>query len=145
MAGRLTRRGALAALLALFLVGNLLAAWLGAGVLPGLAFALGCPLAVAGAARRDLLLILVTPPVLFLAAVLFAQAVAAPGGGVTASAEGVAEGTFLALAGAAPWLFGGLAAALSVAACRGLPACVRELRADLRAERDARRQAAAGY
>jgi hypothetical protein len=142
---RMTSRGALAALAALFLAGNLLAAWLGAGVLPGLAFALGCPLAVAGVARRDLLLILAAPLVLFLAAVLVAQAVTAPGSGVTASAEAVAEGTFLTLAGTAPWLFGGLAAALAVAVYRGLPACLGELRADLRAERDARRQEAAGY
>jgi hypothetical protein len=47
----MTSRGALAALAALFLAGNLLAAWLGAGVLPGLASALGCPLTVAGVAR----------------------------------------------------------------------------------------------
>lgn len=143
--GRVARRDALLALLALFLAANLLAAWLGAGVLPGLAFALGCPLAVAGVARRDLLPILVAPPTLFLAAMLVAQAVTAPDGGVTASASAVAEGTFLTLAGAAPWLLGGLVAALAVAVHRGAPARVRELRADLRAERDARQQETAGY
>jgi hypothetical protein len=128
----LTARGAVAAMLALFLAGNLSGAWLHVDFFAGLSFAAGCVLALWLTRRGDLLLVVTTPPVIFLVAAVCAQLLTAPGGGFTTWAESVAAGVLLTLASAAPWLAGGVAAALVVAMARGLPACVASLRADLR-------------
>ena len=50
---------------------------------------------------------------------------------VAASPGLVLADIFLTLSTAAPWLFGGLAGALLIATVRGLPQCVRDLRAHL--------------
>jgi hypothetical protein len=127
----MTGRGALLAMLALFLAGNLLAVWLRLQSLAGLSFAAGCVLAACYARRQALLLVITAPPLLFGVALVTVQVLTSPGGTVKASAEAVAEGTFLTLAGTAPWLFGGVIVALIIALARGLPRCVRDLRADL--------------
>lgn len=128
----LTARGAVVAMLALFLAGNLISDWLHVDLLTGLSFAAGCVLATYYTRRGDLLLVVVTPPVIFLVAAACAQLITAPGGAFSTWIESVAAGVLLTLAAAAPWLAGGVAAALVIAMVRGLPACVASLRADLR-------------
>src|SRR5215470_18167827 len=63
---RLTERGAVAAMAGVFLIGLLLAAWLGWAVLAGLAFVAGCMLAARYTATAALLTVVVCPPLLFL-------------------------------------------------------------------------------
>lgn len=128
----LTARGAVIAMLALFLAGNLISDWVHVDLLSGLSFAAGCVLATYYTRRGDLLLVVATPPVIYLVATVCAQLISAPGGAFTTWIESVAAGVLLTLAGAAPWLAGGVAAALVIAMVRGLPACVASLRADLR-------------
>jgi hypothetical protein len=129
----LTARGAVAAMLLLFLAGNLSGTWLHAGLLAGLSFAAGCVLAVCYTRRADLLLVVATPPLIFAITSTCAQLLTAPGDSFSTWAESVAAGVLLTLAAAAPWLLGGVAAALVIATVRGLPACLASLRADLRA------------
>ncbi len=129
---RLTARWALLAMLGLFFAGNLLAIGLHLGLLAGLSFAAGCVLAASHAPRHALLPVVIAPPLLFLVALLGAEVLTSPGSTFVASVEAVAEGSFLMLAGAAPWLFGSVIVALAVAMFRGLPQSLRELSADLR-------------
>lgn len=129
----LTARGAVAAMLLLFLAGNLSGAWLHAGLLASLSFAAGCVLAVCYTRHANLLLVVATPPVIFAVAVTCTQLLTAPGDSFSTWAESVAAGVLLALGAAAPWLLGGMAAALVIAVFRGLPACLASLRAGLRA------------
>jgi hypothetical protein len=128
-------------MLVLFFAGNLFDIWLHLGVLAGLSFAGGCVLAIIYAERHALLLVVTAPPVLFLIALLGVEILTSQGNTFTASAEAVAEGTFLTLAATAPWLFGGVILALIIAMFRGLPQCLRDLHADLlgRAESAGRR------
>lgn len=131
---RLTGRGSLLAMAALFFAGNLFAIWLHLGLLAGLSFAAGCVLAASYSQRRALLLVVTAPPVLFLIALLGAEMLTSPGSTFTASAQAVAEGILLTLAAAAPWLFGGVGVALIIAIFRGLPQCLHDLSADLRGQ-----------
>jgi hypothetical protein len=114
-------------MLAVFLIGNLIAAWAHADALSGLGYAAGCLLAVVYARREALLLVVTTPPLIFLVALVAAELITAAGSTVLATAEG----TLLTLAAVAPWLFGCTLACLIVALLRGLPQCVRDLRAAL--------------
>ncbi len=125
---RLTSRGALLAMAALFFLGTLAAAGLGWNWLAGLAFVAGSAAAARYTNRRDLLAVTVSPPLLFLCALAAARLVTASGH----LAVSVAAGTLLTLAGVAPWLFAGVAVNLVIAMVRGLPGCVRDLRRDLR-------------
>jgi hypothetical protein len=134
---RITSRGAAIAMFALFLAGDLLAGWLSVGALAGLSFVAGCVLAALCTRRHHLLFTVTTPPVIFLIAVLCAEALTSPGGTFAVSAEAVAAGTILTLAMAAPWLLGGVLLCLIIAMFRGLPQCVRELGMDLRGEQAA--------
>ncbi len=127
-------RGALLALLALFLAGNLVSDWLHIGVLTGLTLLAGCVAAAWYTDRRDLLMIVAAPPVIFLVAVVAAEVITAQGSTTRASAESVLAGTFLTLAGTAPWLFVAVLATFAVTMFRGLPQCVRELRSQLRGD-----------
>lgn len=127
-------RATLLAMLVLFFAGNLLGVWLRLGPLAGLTFAAGSILAVIYTQRHALLLVLIAPPVLFLIALLGVEVLTSPGRTLTASAEAVAEGTFLTLAGVAPWLFGGVILAVIIAMFRGLPQCLRDLSANLRGQ-----------
>jgi hypothetical protein len=123
-----TTRGALAGMFALCLVACLLAAWWHVGALAGLAFVAGCVLAPIYARRDALLHIVISVPVIFLLAEIVTQAMTAQGSSSHGSALSVVEGTFLALAGVAPWLFAGTALCVAVAMMRGLPQCIRDLR-----------------
>ncbi len=84
-------------------------------------------------ARRDALLhIVISVPVIFLLAEIATQAMTAQGSSGHGSTLSVLEGTLLALADVAPWLFAGTAVCVIVAMMRGLPQCIRDLRDDVR-------------
>ncbi len=132
-----TARGAAVALFTLCLVGCLIAAWRQSDIIAGLAYCAGC-LAVPVAVRREAQLqVVMTPPAVFLVAVLVTQALTAQGSSTHGSVLSVLEGTFLMLAATAPWLIIGGAGCIAVAMSRGLPGCVREFRAGFRGERSA--------
>lgn len=114
-----------------FLLTDLAAGWLSAAGLTGFGFAAGSAIAAGSARREDLLIVVATPPVIFLAAVTCAELIAAHADHAAISAGSLAAGVFLAISATAPWLFGGLAGALIIAAVRGLRRCVSDLRADL--------------
>ena len=111
-----------------FLIGLLLAAWLGWAVLAGLAFVAGCVLAVWYASPPSLLTVVVSPPLLFLGAVVLVNAMTGSGGLLLS----VVLGSVVTLAGAAPWLAAGMIVTVVIAWARGLPRCIRDLRRDLR-------------
>ena len=114
-------------MLLVFVVCDLLAAHLSWGWLTGAGYALGALAAVAYARREALLLVVTTPPVLFLVALVGAELATAKGSTVLATAEGTA----LALATSAPWLFAGTVACVVAALARGLPQCVRDFKVEL--------------
>jgi hypothetical protein len=124
---RLTGRGAVLLMLAVFLVGNLIAVPIKVPWLGGLGYAAGCLLAVAYTRREALLIVVSTPPAIFLAALVATELITA--GSNTALAT--TEGTLLTLAAVAPWLFGCTIACLIAGLVRGLPRCIRDLRAQL--------------
>ncbi|GEM_PF-1512052 len=127
----LTARSALAVMSGVFLIADLAAArWHLAGM-PGFGFAAGSVAAAGFARRRELLIVVTTPPALFVVAATAGELLAAHAEHVPASAGSVGGGLLLTLTAAAPWLFGGLAGALVIAVMRGLPECVRLLRAEL--------------
>jgi hypothetical protein len=128
---RMTGRGAVLAMFALFFTGAAIADLLHLGVLAGLSFLAGCVLAVRFARRSALLIVVVSPPLIFLIAVACAESISSSPTGHSRVLS-AAEGTILTLAAAAPWLFGGEALGLVLALFRGLPQCVRDLRAGLR-------------
>jgi hypothetical protein len=123
-----TTRGALAGMFALCLAACLVAASWRLDALAGFAFVAGCVLAPIYARRDALLHIVISVPVIFLLAEIATQAMTAQGSSGHGSALSVLEGTFLALAGVAPWLFAGTAVCVGVAMMRGLPQCIRDLR-----------------
>jgi hypothetical protein len=123
---RLTGRGAIVVMLAIFALGLLGASWLGWPVLAGGSFLVGSAAAAACVRPTGLLTVAVTPPLLF--GVTLVGVKVATGN----TAFSVVEGTAITLAGAAPWLFAGIALSLIIAWSRGLRQCVRDLRQELR-------------
>ncbi|WP_169948694.1 DUF6542 domain-containing protein [Microbispora sp. H11081] len=115
---RLTARGAIVMLFVITVVGM--------PFLPGPAFVAGCLAAALLVRPRDLLPLVVTPPLVFFTAALMVELVRALGSGSALKAFGL--GMFTALSSGAPWLFLGSALALGAAWFRGLPANVKELR-----------------
>ncbi|WP_326825638.1 DUF6542 domain-containing protein [Streptosporangium sp. NBC_01756] len=128
---RLTARGAMTSVLALSLAGGVLQALLGPPALAGVAFVAGCVVAVSLVNRRDLLSLVVSPPLIFLLATLVVEAVRALGS--TSPIQAFSLGMLTTLSAGAPWLFGGTLVVLLVAWRRGLAQCVRDLREELRA------------
>ncbi|MFF5206738.1 DUF6542 domain-containing protein [Streptosporangium sp. NPDC000396] len=128
---RLTARGAVAFVLACTLAGSVLQAFLGLSALIGLAFVAGCVVAVSLLNRRDLLSLVVSPPLIFFAATLVIEAVRSLT--TPSPIQSLGLGMFTALSAGAPWLFGGSLLVLIIAWRRGLARCVRELREELRA------------
>lgn len=112
----------------LFFLGLLISDGLSWMWLAGATFVAGSAGAARYANSRDLLAVAVSPPLLFVCALVLARAATASGH-LLAS---VAEGTLLTLASVAPWLFAGVAANLVICLLRGLPACIGDLRRDLR-------------
>jgi hypothetical protein len=124
---RLTGRGATLVMLAVFLVGNLIAQaahvpWLG-----GLSYVAGCLLAASYARREALLLVVTTPPLIFLISVVCGELIT----DWSATMLATAAGTLLTLAAVAPWLLAGTAGCVALAMVRGLPRCISDLRAGL--------------
>jgi uncharacterized protein DUF6542 len=113
---RLTARGAVVLALAVFTLGVLLAGWLGQPAVAGVFFVAGGAAAVWWVRKADLPLVAVSPATLLCIVVLVVSAVTGSGG----LAVAVAEGAALTLAGAAPWLFAGIALSLIIAAGRSL-------------------------
>ncbi|MEU8265707.1 DUF6542 domain-containing protein [Sphaerisporangium sp. NPDC049002] len=128
---RLTARGAMA----LIFVITLLSEVTGSTTIIGLVFSAACLAAVFLVQPRDLLSLVVTPPLIFFAATLISAVAGALGAPSIVQALGL--GLVTKLSAAAPWLFGGAALVLAAAWFRGLPANVSDLRADLRASRPA--------
>ncbi|MBG0826185.1 hypothetical protein HS041_00095 [Planomonospora sp. ID67723] len=127
---RLTARGAVAFVLAVTLSGSLLHALFGLPALVGLAFVAGCVGAVLLVNPRDLLSLVVSPPLVFFSATVTVEtfrALVAP-----SPVQAFGLGMFTALSGGAPWLFAGSALVLLIAWRRGLTRCVRELREEIR-------------
>jgi hypothetical protein len=125
---RLTGRGAVVGMLALFALGLLGASWLGWGVLVGASFVAGSAGAVFYVRPRDLLMVTIAPPLLFCIALVGVKAGTATGNVALATVEGAA----VTLAGVAPWLVAGTALSVVIAWSRGLRGRVRELAEELR-------------
>jgi len=111
-----------------FLIGLLAAAWLGWAVLAGLAFVAGCVLAAWYASPQGLLTVVVSPPLLFLGALVLVNAMTGSGGLFLS----VVLGSVVMLAGIAPWLAAGMTLTVIIASVRGLPPCIRDLCRELR-------------
>jgi len=126
--GRFTAGATLLGMLLLCLVTCLVAGWRQVDVLAGLGFCAGCVLAPVYARRAAQLRVAISAPVVFLVAEIVAQALTAPVSPGHGAVLAVVEGTLLALADAAPWLFAGTAVCIVIAMFRGLPQCVRDLR-----------------
>lgn len=129
-----TARGAVVAMLGVFLVSDLLASWLHLAVMIGLGYAGACVLAPFFVRRHALLHVVVAPPAIFLVAVIISQVLTAQGTSRHGKAMSVLEGTFLILAAIAPWLFAGTTLGIGAAMTRGLPQSIRELAAGLRGQ-----------
>ena len=136
----LTGRGALLGMFALSFLGILVATWLHWSPLAGGSFVLGCAAAALRTKHRDLLTVVVSPPLLFFCALVGVKALTATGDPLVS----VAGGTALTLANVAPWLFAGVAISLIIAWCRGLRSCVSDLRRELRGDPEPGRARAAG-
>jgi hypothetical protein len=124
---RLTARGAVA----LVFVVTLAACVTGAPAVIGVAFIAACVTAVLFINPRELLTLVVTPPLIYFIAMLVNELVRSLGAESFLQAFGL--GMFTSLSGGAPWLFVGSALVLVLAWFRGLPANVRALRDELRA------------
>ncbi|MEU3165923.1 DUF6542 domain-containing protein [Streptosporangium sp. NPDC006930] len=130
---RLTVRGALAFVLASTLVGGVLQALTGVAALTGAAFVAGCVAAASLVNRRDLLSLVVSPPLLFFVTTALIEAIRSLFASTPVQAFGL--GMYTALSQGAPWLFGGSFLVLVIAWRRGLTRCVQELREELRASK----------
>ncbi len=104
--------------------------WLGWGPLSGGAFVVACVLAAGWTQRGDLLTVAVSPPALFLVAVICGKALMSSGGVLLSTTEG----TLITLANTAPWLLAGTALSLGIAFSRGLWGNVRALGKELRGD-----------
>ena len=130
----MTARGAVVAMFLLFLMGTLAAAWLHLEVLAGLSFVAGCAMAAYYSRRDALLTAVVTPPLVFMVALVIAELLTSHADTVRHSLTSAAEGIILTLAGVAPWLFIGVVIGLIIALMRGLPQSVRDLSSELRGD-----------
>ena len=139
----MTARGAVVAMFSLFFVGMVAAGWLHLGSLTGLSFVAGCALAARYTKRDGLLTAVVTPPLIFMIALIITETMSSHAGTLRRTLTSAGEGIILTLASVAPWLFAGVIVGVVVAIRGGLPQCVRELRADLRRGDDPEPQARA--
>jgi hypothetical protein len=129
---KLTGRGAVLTMVAVFFLGSLIGVAVQASWLAGLSYVAGCLLAVSYARREALLVVVTAPPLIFLVMLVLDELITAS----RSAALATAEGTLLTLAAVAPWLLAGTAAYLVVAMMRGLPQCVRDLRIGLSGRTD---------
>ena len=133
-APQMTARGAVLAMFALFFLGMLAAGWLHLGVLTGLSFVVGSALAARYTRREGLLAVVVTPPLIFLVALVAVEVFTSHADTTKHALTSAAEGTILTLAAVAPWLFSGVVVGLVIALFRGLPQCIGDLRTELRGD-----------
>jgi hypothetical protein len=129
----MTARGAVLAMFVLFFLGMLAAGGLHLGLLTGLSFVAGCALAARYTKSDGLLTAVATPPLIFMIALVLTETMSSHADTLRRTMTSVVEGTVLTMASVAPWLFTGVILGVSIAMFRGLPQCVRELRADMRA------------
>jgi hypothetical protein len=127
---RLTGRGAMLGIFVVCFFGLVISDWLHWGAMTGGAFVLASCVAAARTQRTDLLTIAVSPPGLFLAAVLCGKALLSSGSVLLSTTEG----TLITLANTAPWLLAGTLLSLIIAFSRGLWGNVRVLSQDLRGD-----------
>jgi hypothetical protein len=128
----MTARGAVLAMFVLFFLGLLTAGGLHLGLLTGLSFVAGCALAARYTKRDGLLTAVATPPLIFMIALVCTETMSSHADTLRRTVTSVVEGTVLTMASVAPWLFTGVILGVVIAMFRGLPQCVRELRADMR-------------
>ncbi|TMR91179.1 DUF6542 domain-containing protein [Nonomuraea basaltis] len=128
---RLTARGAIALALVATMAGYVLTALVDVQHVVGAAFVLASLLGVLLVNRRELLSLVVTPPLVFFCATLFVELGRAFGS--VSIVQSLALGLYTSLTRGAPWLFAGSAIVLGVAWRRGLRDNVRELREELKA------------
>ena len=129
---KLTGRGAVLAMVAVFFLGSLIGVAAQVSWVAGLSYVAGCLLAATYARRESLLMVVTAPPLIFLVMLVLAELITAS----RSAALATAEGTLLTLAAVAPWLLAGTAAYLVVAMMRGLPRCIRDLRIGLSGRTD---------
>ncbi|MEV0588848.1 DUF6542 domain-containing protein [Nonomuraea sp. NPDC050310] len=127
---RLTARGAIALALFSALAGYVAAAATGIPLVVGAVFVVGSLLGVLFVNPRELLSLVVTPPLVFFVATFVVELARALGS--PSLLQSLGFGLYTSLSAGAPWLFAGSALVLGVAWKRGLPANVRDLRDDLR-------------
>jgi hypothetical protein len=130
----MTARGAVLAMFSLFFLGTLIAGWLHLELLAGLSFVVGCALAASYTRRDALLTVVTTPPLIFVVVLIGTVSMTSHADTVRHTLTSAAEGTVLALAAVAPWLFIGVIIGFIIALLRGLPQCVRDLSAELRGD-----------
>ena len=124
-------RTAAAVMFGLFLLAVVSADGLHADALAGFGFAAGSAVAAGRTRRAELLLVVTSPPVIFLAALTCGDFLTMHMDRIDPTPGVVAANVLLTLSATAPWLFGGVAGAAVIASARGLGACVRDLRAEL--------------
>ena len=127
---RLTGRGAMLGIFVVCLFGLIVSDWLHWGVMTGGAFVVASGVAAARTQRTDLLTIAVSPPALFLAAVVCGKALLSSGSVLLSTTEG----TLITLANTAPWLITGTLLSLGIGFSRGLWGNIRALGQDLRGD-----------
>ncbi len=143
MSIKLTGRGAVVVLFGATFLGLLFADWPGWSALGDVFFLLACGAVTRYTRPGGLRAVVVSPPLTFLAADVFAQVLTASGG------FAVAEGILVTLATSAPWLFLGTGLTIAIAFGRGWrprrPRLPTVLTGDLRAAvRDVRPSRTAG-
>jgi hypothetical protein len=123
----LTGRGGIVLIFGVGLLSEFFGNLVHLGFLPGLGFVVACALAAAATRGGDLLTVVVSPPLVFLAITVISEFIGAIG--ERSLLRSMVVGVVTTFASRAPWLFFGTALAIVVALPRGLPATLRALRA----------------
>lgn len=122
----LTGRGGIVLIFGVGLLAELFGNVVHLGFLSGLGFVAACGLAAMTTRGGDLLTLVVSPPLVFLAITVVSEFFAAIG--ERSVPRSMVVGVVTTFASSAPWLFFGTALAVVVAVPRGLPATLRALR-----------------
>jgi hypothetical protein len=110
---KLTARGAVVALFAASLLGLLIAAWTDWTAVADAIFIISCGVVAYYTRAKGLRVVVVSPPLAFLAGSVCAQLITAP------DSFSAAEGILVTLGTATPWLFIGTALTIAIALGRG--------------------------
>src|SRR5918999_4857213 len=122
----LTGRGGIVLIFGVGLMAEFLGNVSHLGFLSGFGFVAACGLAAVATRRGDLLTLVVSPPLVFLAITVVSEFIGAIG--ERSLPRSMFVGVITTFAAGAPWLFFGTALAIVVALPRGLPAALRALR-----------------